>query len=488
VIALVVPTLGRDSLAALLRSLSTARGPRPAELRLVDDRRAPRTPLSLAGADDDLRGRIVVMRGRAAGPAAARNDGWRAARAPWIAFLDDDVEVGPGWFAGLAADLAALSREAAGSYGRIAVPLPAHRRPTDRERNVGGLATARWITADAAFRRVALARVGGFDERFPRAFREDADLALRLAGAGFALAAGTRDVVHPVRAADPWSSVRQQAGNADDVLMTALHGSDWYARAAAPRGAIAGHVATVAAAALALGAGAAWLGLTARFALRRIAPGPRDAREIATMAATSVAIPFAAVRARLGARLRLRATLADAARAPQPTPAAVLFDRDGTLVVDAPHNRLAAGVVPIAGARAALDRLRARGTLVGIVTNQSRVGEGALAPNELAAIHARVEELLGPFDVVLACTHRADAACACRKPAPGLVLAAAERLGVSPEDCVVIGDIGSDCEAARRAGARAILVPDAVTLRAEIDAAPVVARSLTAAVDEMLRS
>ena len=49
--------------------------------------------------------------------------------------------------------------------------------------------------------------------------------------------------------------------------------------------------------------------------------------------------------------------------------------------------------------------------------------------------------------------------CACRKPAPELIRQAAAELGVDPADCVMIGDIGADAEAAYAAGARAILVP-----------------------------
>jgi beta-phosphoglucomutase-like phosphatase (HAD superfamily) len=66
------------------------------------------------------------------------------------------------------------------------------------------------------------------------------------------------------------------------------------------------------------------------------------------------------------------------------------------------------------------------------------------------------------------------------------VLAAARRLGVAPERCAVIGDIGSDIEAARAAGARAVLVPTPVTLAAEIAAAPAVAADLGRAVDLLL--
>src|SRR5207245_1965656 len=108
-----------------------------------------------------------------------------------------------------------------------------------------GLETARWITADMAVRRSALVEVGGFDERFPRAYREDVDLALRLQAAGGELRMGGRRVLHPVRPAPWWISVKLQAGNRDDVFMDALHGPSW--RALAPRGRRRRHLATSAA-------------------------------------------------------------------------------------------------------------------------------------------------------------------------------------------------------------------------------------------------
>jgi beta-phosphoglucomutase-like phosphatase (HAD superfamily) len=67
-----------------------------------------------------------------------------------------------------------------------------------------------------------------------------------------------------------------------------------------------------------------------------------------------------------------------------------------------------------------------------------------------------------------------------------LIVQAARRLGVLPERCAVIGDIGSDVEAARAAGARAILVPTEVTRAEEVAAAPEVALSLTEAVERLL--
>ncbi|MGP4113601.1 glycosyltransferase family 2 protein [Streptomyces sp. 4N509B] len=317
-VAVVVPTVGRPSLSRLLAALADGPGPLPARIVLVDDR-PPHdpTPLPLT-VPEPLAGLVEVLPGRALGPATARNTGWRAVSQEWIAFLDDDVVPGPTWAADLAADLASVDERTAGVQARIVVPLPTDRRPTDWERTTAGLATARWITADMAYRRAALASVGGFDERFPRAFREDADLALRVLASGWTLATGTRRTTHPVRPADDWVSVRGQAGNADDVLMTRLHGRDWWARAEAPRGRLPLHLAVtaagLAAAACAVagrtraaaGCAALWAAGTAEFGLARILPGPRTRSELRRMALTSAVIPPVATAHWLAGRFRHR--------------------------------------------------------------------------------------------------------------------------------------------------------------------------------------
>ena len=177
-----------------------------------------------------------------------------------------------------------------------------------------------------------------------------------------------------------------------------------------------------------------------------------------------------------------RASTADSEARPQ----AVLLDRDGTLVEDVPYNGDPDRVLPLPGARAALDRLRTAGVRLAVVSNQSGVARGLITRQQLAAVNRRVEELLGPIGTWLVCTHGPDDRCGCRKPAPGLVVEAARTLGVLPERCVVIGDIGADVDAARTAGARAILVPSAATRREEIDAAPTVAPTLMRAVDLVL--
>ncbi|MET9337918.1 MULTISPECIES: D-glycero-alpha-D-manno-heptose-1,7-bisphosphate 7-phosphatase [unclassified Nonomuraea] len=165
--------------------------------------------------------------------------------------------------------------------------------------------------------------------------------------------------------------------------------------------------------------------------------------------------------------------------------AAVLFDRDDTLIKDVPYNNDPRLVEPMPGAVEALRALRAAGIPVAVVTNQSGVARGFISPDELHQVNERVEELLGPFDAWAICVHGEDAGCACRKPNPGLVLKAAGTLGVDPADCVVIGDIGRDMEAARAAGARAIMVPTPRTRPSEIAAAPEVARDLREAVERV---
>jgi glycosyltransferase involved in cell wall biosynthesis len=285
VVTVVVPTVGRPSLAATLRAVA---GRLP--VLVVDDRPRPE-PLAVP---DGVR----VLRSSGRGPAAARNVGWRHCRTEWVAFLDDDVEPPTDWPELLLADLRMAASAVGGVQGRVRVPTST--RPTDWERTTQGLETAVWATADLAYRRAALEQVGGFDERFKRAYREDADLGLRVTQAGWQIVPGRRWVRHPVRPARWTESIRSQRGNADDVLMLALHGPAWRARAQAPPGRRPWHLLTTAA----LGAAAVprlrsvalplWSLLVADFARRRISPGPAGPREVATMAVTSAAIPPAA--------------------------------------------------------------------------------------------------------------------------------------------------------------------------------------------------
>lgn len=167
---------------------------------------------------------------------------------------------------------------------------------------------------------------------------------------------------------------------------------------------------------------------------------------------------------------------------PAQQPAAVLFDRDATLIVDVPYLGDPALVTPMPTAREAVAAVRDAGVPIGIVSNQSGIARGLITREQAEAVNARTAELLGGFDTVQYCPHGPEDGCDCRKPRPGMVLAAARELGVDPADVVVIGDIGADVGAAHAAGARAVLVPTPITRREEVDAAAAVAPDLLAAV------
>ncbi|NYD78159.1 D-glycero-alpha-D-manno-heptose-1,7-bisphosphate 7-phosphatase [Arthrobacter cupressi] len=165
---------------------------------------------------------------------------------------------------------------------------------------------------------------------------------------------------------------------------------------------------------------------------------------------------------------------------------AVLFDRDGTLVVDVPYNGDPRLVRPMDGAVPAVARVRQAGLATGVVSNQSGVATGLLTLHQVHAVNRRVDELLGPFDVWEVCPHGPQDRCACRKPAPGMILSACRALGIDPSETAVIGDIGADLGAAKAAGARAVLVPTAATRSEEIEAAELVASDLRHAVGLLL--
>ena len=167
-------------------------------------------------------------------------------------------------------------------------------------------------------------------------------------------------------------------------------------------------------------------------------------------------------------------------------PAAVLFDRDGTLVVDVPYCGDPRLVRPMPTARLALSMLRGARIPTGVVTNQSGIGRGIITRSAAEAVNAEVDRLLGPFDVWRTCPHAPVDGCLCRKPRPGMLLDAAAELGVQPGDLAFVGDIGADVEAALAAGAIAVLVPTPVTRTAEVRAAPVVRRTLRDAVAYLL--
>jgi len=108
----------------------------------------------------------------------------------------------------------------------------------------------------------------------------------------------------------------------------------------------------------------------------------------------------------------------------------------------------------------ALKRIHERGMLAVVVTNQSGVARGMFSQEDVEKVHAKIQTLLAPYgeriDGFFTCFHHPDytGPCACRKPAPGLFLEAAESLGVELRSSFMAGDKFSDLESGRNAGVR----------------------------------
>ncbi|WP_435831817.1 HAD-IIIA family hydrolase [Catellatospora methionotrophica] len=165
---------------------------------------------------------------------------------------------------------------------------------------------------------------------------------------------------------------------------------------------------------------------------------------------------------------------------------AVLFDRDNTLIRDVPQLSDPDLVVPMPGVRAALDLLREAGLRIGVVSYQSAVGFGFVTRAQAEAVDARIGQLLGPFDTWQTCWHTPADGCACRKPSPGLITAAARALGIGAHRCVMVGDLGTDLLAAAAAGATGLLVPTGQTCGAAAASAPYHAPTMFAAAEWIL--
>lgn len=320
-VSVVVPTCGRaDLLNRCLQALTVQNvEPSSYEIIIVDDGPSRSTREIVAGwaarmSDKRLDIMYVANRGPH-GPAAARNRGWQKARAPLIAFTDDDTVPTESW---LKNGMAVFGADVDAVWGRIEMPISA--TPTDYERDARHLETAEFVTANCFCRKTILETLGGFDERFRFAWREDSDFYFRLLDNAARIVHAPRAViVHPVRPA-PWGvSISQQKKILFDALLYKKHPRlyrqkiratprwDYYLTAASLAGAVIGLWAgNIAVAAI---AGGVWGLMTVRFFRARLRNTARTRSHIAEMALTSVVIPPLAVFWRMVGAVRFRVPL-----------------------------------------------------------------------------------------------------------------------------------------------------------------------------------
>ena len=283
-VSVVVPTCGRaDLLERCLAALETQSLPRgDYEIIVVDDSALK------------------------SGPAAARNRGWRQARASIIAFTDDDTVPEPEW---LERGLEAMKDPVDAAAGRIVMPIP--QNPTDYERDAQGLERSEFVTANCFVRKRVLERLGGFDEGFRLAWREDSDLHFRLLRSGARLVRAPRAaVVHPVRPAGWGVSLKQQKKVMYDALLFKKH-RRLYRQRIRSRARWDYYVVVALLAIAAAGFAPAllsWLLLTGRFFLQRLRGASKHPSHVLEMLVTSVLIPPLAVFWRFAGALRYRVT------------------------------------------------------------------------------------------------------------------------------------------------------------------------------------
>lgn len=259
-----------------------------------------------------------IAASHARGPAAARNAGWRAARGDIIAFTDDDCVPDAGW---LRAGTAAFADGVVAASGKLVLPLPPV--PTDYESDAARLQYSEFVTANCFYRRDALAAIGGFDERFSMAWREDSDVYFSLLERFGVASHSSRfsrvpeaTVIHPIRPA-PWGvSLRQQRKNLFNALLYKKHPSLYrqMVQAAPPLYyyCIVALLLTALVSAVRQRKGACivamllWSLMTGRFCARRLAGTSRSPSHIAEMLVTSALIPPLAVFWRLYGAIKFR--------------------------------------------------------------------------------------------------------------------------------------------------------------------------------------
>ena len=316
--SIVVPTRGRPQLLnRCIASLVLQRfDPARFEIIIVDD-----------GPDDDTREVVTGWAAHTAeqgpqityipsmgphGPAAARNHGWRAARGAIVAFTDDDTIARADW---LKNGVLAFEEGVDTVCGRIVMPLS--HTPTDYELDAKNLETAEFVTANCFCRKKVLEDLGGFDERFRFAWREDSDLHFRLLEYHANIVHEPKAVMmHPIRPAGWGVSLSQVKKVQFDALLYKKHPKLYRHKIRAkPRWdfylTVVSLLACLAALALnavgaAVIAGMSWLFMTGRFCVQRLRKTVKTPTHVAEMIVTSALIPPLAVFWRAVGALKFR--------------------------------------------------------------------------------------------------------------------------------------------------------------------------------------
>lgn len=141
----------------------------------------------------------------------------------------------------------------------------------------------------------------------------------------------------------------------------------------------------------------------------------------------------------------------------------VILDRDGVINYDSPDFIKSPDEWrAIPGSLEAIALLNKAGINVAIASNQSGLARGYFTEETLQKIHQKMLDELkqygGHIDKIFYCPHGPDDDCSCRKPNPGMLLAAFQYFNIEPDEACFVGDSQRDIEAAKRAACHSVLI------------------------------
>lgn len=138
---------------------------------------------------------------------------------------------------------------------------------------------------------------------------------------------------------------------------------------------------------------------------------------------------------------------------------ACFFDRDGVANVEVDYLHEVDKTFLEEGFAQAVKLAHDNGYLAIIITNQAGIARGKFPIEDLYKVHDRIAELLAEqgekLDAIYFCPHYPDGVCSCRKPAPGMILKAAEEWNIDLSKSLMIGDRITDAQCGKNAGCQA---------------------------------
>jgi D-glycero-D-manno-heptose 1,7-bisphosphate phosphatase len=180
---------------------------------------------------------------------------------------------------------------------------------------------------------------------------------------------------------------------------------------------------------------------------------------------------------------------------------AIFLDRDGTINEEVGYLNNLAQLVLFPRTARAIEMINVSGMKSVVVTNQSGVARGYFTAALVADVHRQIQSMLAPhqahLDAFYYCPHHPEGRgiyrqeCNCRKPQPGMLLMAAQDMGIDLGRSYLIGDTRRDMQAALKAGVKAILVRTGYGREAEAECSDIglnhVADDILAAVTWIMR-